>query len=101
MKKFLFYFAYLIAFFRLALPYIAPVFIVFYFYSMSQDPSDDGFGSLMLFISFFVSFYYYINLFEKETSQTEEKNELLGCFWWLCFLCIGGFLVFLIVIRMG
>ena len=101
MKKFLFYFAYLIPFFRLALPYIAPVFIVFYFYSMSQDPSDDGFGSLMLFISFFVSVYYYINLFEKETSPFEDKNEFLGCFWWLCFLFIAGFLVFLTVIRFG
>ena len=59
MKKFLFYFGYLIAFFRLTLSYIAPVFItlfrltlsyiapvfiVFFFYSMSQDPSDNGFG---------------------------------------------------------
>ena len=56
----------LIAFFRLTLPYIAPVFIVFYFYSMAQDPSDDGFGALMFFISFFVSIYYYLNLFEKK-----------------------------------
>ena len=113
MKKFLFYFAYLIAFFRLALPYIAPVFIVFYFYSMSQDPSDDGFGSLMLFISFFVSIYYYINLFEKKTgnnpdSSVEDDYTVLGLIGQyspvvgrLIFFCIGSLLILLLTVRFG
>tara|TARA_B100001250_G_scaffold339766_1_gene307235 strand:+ start:128 stop:469 length:342 start_codon:yes stop_codon:yes gene_type:complete len=113
MKKFLVYFGYLINFLLNTLPYTAPVFIVFYFYSMSQDPSDDGFGSLMFFISFFVSIYYYINLFEKKTgnnpdSSVEDDYTVLGYFRQyspavgrFIFFCIGSLLILLLTVRFG
>lgn len=106
MKKFLVYFGYLIAFLRLTLPYTAPVFIVFYFYSMSQDPSDDGFGSLMFFISFFVSIYWYLRLFEIYTGSNDKLKDgkYLTEFEWGCLanalcLLLGLFIVFKIALS--
>ena len=128
MKKFLFYFGYLIAFFRLTLSYIAPVFItlfrltvsyiapvfiVFFFYSMSQDPSDNGFGSFMFWVSLFVSLFYYIRLGDKKTanntdSSVEDDYTVLGIFRQyspavgrLIFFCIGSLLILLLTVRFG
>ena len=113
MKKFLFYFGYLIAFFRLALPYIAPVFIVFFFYSMSQDPSDNGFGSFMFWVSLFVSFFYYIRLGHKKTanntdSSVEKENYLwkvyrgyFGVAARYFFIVFLGYLILLLTVRFG
>ena len=106
----------LIACFRLTLLYIAPVLIVFYFYSMAQDPSDDGFGALMFFISFFVSIYYYLNLFEKKTGNDTDSSfeyddkgfivfqyfrEYSSFVFWALICCILSFFVFLMVVRFG
>ena len=70
-----FFLLYLINFFVITLPYTAPVLIIYFLYSMFQDPSDDGFWAFMFIISIIVTPFYYISLFEEKTgNKTNSTN---------------------------